>query len=588
MANKIGEGQWQGLDGKIYSSEGEANTQMGNVVLDNTGSSSFSSYSKAPDIVDKYRAEKAAEDKAKLAAESAALGAAASLEIKQRFAEAEKIVEQGRELCLKGAFDEAIATLNRTINGKNIAVESSAFAWRGRCYFEKGDYAKAFDDINTVIFALSPNALKEHHLFAPERNLIPSIFVMRAFLYEKKGDNNKAIADFKTAANWDWYNQATSREHGYEYADDNIQALKALKNRGVEYTPQLPQIPKEWEQYRPKASSFSKYSTADIGVSNAKKAAEYIEIVMKTYENDPNKAIEYANKIIEIGGEYLADAYSFRATSYLVLGQQDKAIDSFKLAADYGDENSIQILGEIGVNYTPTPRKAQKTSSSGSSSTSASSSSAPIKAEGIPPNFTGKGKGKYPNGDVYEGDWANGERHGKGKMTWANGSVYEGEWAYDNRHGKGKLTHANGNVYEGDWENNKLVNGKMTNANGKVEGIWENGKLVNSTKEVKTVSSTPQQQSSASSSSSSSFSSENPIPKGFTGKGKYIYDDGDIFEGDIYSGFMSEGKKIFTNGDIYEGEFLNGIPNGKGKMTYANGKVKKGKWKFGQLKGLFG
>ena len=367
MANKIGEGQWQGLDGKIYSSEGEANTQMGNVVLDNTGSSSFSSYSKAPDIVDKYRAEKAAEDKAKLAAESAALGAAASLEIKQRFAEAEKIVEQGRELCLKGAFDEAIATLNRTINGKNIAVESSAFAWRGRCYFEKGDYAKAFDDINTVIFALSPNALKEHHLFAPERNLIPSIFVMRAFLYEKKGDNNKAIADFKTAANWDWYNQATSREHGYEYADDNIQALKALKNRGVEYTPQLPQIPKEWEQYRPKASSFSKYSTANIGVSDAKKAAEYIEIVMKTYENDPNKAIEYANKVIEIGGEYLADAYSFRATSYLVLGQQDKAIDSFKLAADYGDENSIQILGKIGVNYTPTPRKAQKTLSSGSS-----------------------------------------------------------------------------------------------------------------------------------------------------------------------------------------------------------------------------
>ena len=37
MANQIGEGQWQGLDGKIYASEGEANTQSGNVVLNNTG-----------------------------------------------------------------------------------------------------------------------------------------------------------------------------------------------------------------------------------------------------------------------------------------------------------------------------------------------------------------------------------------------------------------------------------------------------------------------------------------------------------------------------------------------------------------------
>ena len=109
---------------------------------------------------------------------------------------------------------------------------------------------------------------------------------------------------------------------------------------------------------------------------------------------------------------------------------------------------------------------------------------------------------------------------------------------------------------------------------------------------LSSISSSPFTPSSSSSSKSGipskSFSSENPIPKGFTGKGKYIYDDGDIFEGNIYNGFMSEGKKIFTNGDIYEGEFLNGIPDGKGKMTYANGKVKKGKWKFGQLKGLFG
>jgi len=37
MANQIGEGQWQGLDGKIYASEGEANTQSGNVVIGGGG-----------------------------------------------------------------------------------------------------------------------------------------------------------------------------------------------------------------------------------------------------------------------------------------------------------------------------------------------------------------------------------------------------------------------------------------------------------------------------------------------------------------------------------------------------------------------
>ena len=76
--------------------------------------------------------------------------------------------------------------------------------------------------------------------------------------------------------------------------------------------------------------------------------------------------------------------------------------------------------------------------------------------------------------------------------------------------------------------------------------------------------------------------------KNFTGYGKFIYDNGDIFEGNIYSGHLSEGKKIFANGDIYEGEFFNGVPMGKGKRTYADGKVKKGKWDGSRLKGLFG
>jgi len=35
-------------------------------------------------------------------------------------------------------------------------------------------------------------------------------------------------------------------------------------------------------------------------------------------------------------------------------------------------------------------------------------------------------------------------------------------------------------------------------------------------------------------------------------------------------------KLTFANGDVYEGETEDGIPHGKGKMTYADGKVEEG------------
>jgi hypothetical protein len=41
-----------------------------------------------------------------------------------------------------------------------------------------------------------------------------------------------------------------------------------------------------------------------------------------------------------------------------------------------------------------------------------------------------KGAFTYTNGDVYDGEFLNGERHGNGVMTYIeDGSVYEGQWA---------------------------------------------------------------------------------------------------------------------------------------------------------------
>ena len=60
----------------------------------------------------------------------------------------------------------------------------------------------------------------------------------------------------------------------------------------------------------------------------------------------------------------------------------------------------------------------------------------------------------YENGDVYEGEWKDNNRHGFGKYTFIYGDIYEGEWRNNKNDGVGKYTWANGDVYEGEWKDN--------------------------------------------------------------------------------------------------------------------------------------
>ena len=63
-------------------------------------------------------------------------------------------------------------------------------------------------------------------------------------------------------------------------------------------------------------------------------------------------------------------------------------------------------------------------------------------------------KKKYANGDVYEGEFLNDQRHGKGIFKDNNGDVYEGDFLNDKIQGKGVYTYKEGDVYEGDFINN--------------------------------------------------------------------------------------------------------------------------------------
>jgi len=47
--------------------------------------------------------------------------------------------------------------------------------------------------------------------------------------------------------------------------------------------------------------------------------------------------------------------------------------------------------------------------------------------------YTWSSEGKWA-GEIYVGEWADGERNGQGTMTYADGDVYEGEWRDDKKH----------------------------------------------------------------------------------------------------------------------------------------------------------
>ncbi len=69
----------------------------------------------------------------------------------------------------------------------------------------------------------------------------------------------------------------------------------------------------------------------------------------------------------------------------------------------------------------------------------------------------GQGTYEFPNGDTYEGEWANGKRSGLGIMRFANGSKYVGDFHNDEYGGEGTLYQTDGTELTGMWRSGELV-----------------------------------------------------------------------------------------------------------------------------------
>ena len=62
-----------------------------------------------------------------------------------------------------------------------------------------------------------------------------------------------------------------------------------------------------------------------------------------------------------------------------------------------------------------------------------------------------QGSLKYPNGDIYTGEFNYGQPNGAGKMTYVNGDLYAGNFFEGQKHGVGDYTWADGNRYIGQF-----------------------------------------------------------------------------------------------------------------------------------------
>ncbi|CAB9519741.1 whole genome shotgun sequence [Seminavis robusta] len=159
----------------------------------------------------------------------------------------------------------------------------------------------------------------------------------------------------------------------------------------------------------------------------------------------------------------------------------------------------------------------------------------------------GKGLMRYDNGKFYNGEWDLGYWHGKGVLLSATGDSYNGDFVHSTRHGRGLYEYDNGDSYDGDFNADK-PHGKGTFrfADG---GVYYGGFIFGS----------------------------------FEGQGWYEFDGG-RYEGEWRAGcYDGHGTLQYADKSSYTGQFQAGKATGMGEEVSADGVVRVGLWKQGEL-----
>ena len=235
--------------------------------------------------------------------------------------------------------------------------------------------------------------------------------------------------------------------------------------------------------------------------------------------------------------------------------------------------------------------------------------------------YNGTSSYRFPNGDIYTGNYESGFRNGYGVYKFRNGDVYTGYFVNGILDGYGEYEFVSGEVQKGNWKNGNLVesidrkgfvkeiNNKYTDNDSKPDTKYNPELVSNSYSNNNVIN---QQDGCISGDCNYGFGiynfSNGDTYKGDylngyrTGKGLYIWSngnqyegdflnnkhqgsgvfrwsDGDIYEGDFVNNIIQGyGIYYFNNGDKYQGDWVSGVKQGQGKYTYASGIIKEGKW----------
>ncbi|XP_026506789.1 radial spoke head 1 homolog [Terrapene carolina triunguis] len=149
----------------------------------------------------------------------------------------------------------------------------------------------------------------------------------------------------------------------------------------------------------------------------------------------------------------------------------------------------------------------------------------------------GHGRARLPNGDTYEGEYANGVRNGRGTYRFKNGARYIGDFFDNKKHGQGVFMYPDGSKYEeglkGEWV------GDQRHGNGVyyyVNGDTYTGEWLNHYRH---------------------------------GQGTYLYaETGSKYVGGWVNGQQEGAAELIHLNHRYQGKFVNGNPAGRGKYVF--------------------
>lgn len=179
----------------------------------------------------------------------------------------------------------------------------------------------------------------------------------------------------------------------------------------------------------------------------------------------------------------------------------------------------------------------------------------------IPPKTEKKKDDKISFSDgEYLGEILNNKRHGMGLFQFKNGGNFVGEFKNDVIDGSGVFFWNPNKYYVGSWTDGKRDGfGIQINEDGNYScQYWED--------EV--------------------YIGRNPVIE----RPKYIRYSNGYFLGEVENGKPNgKGKYVWNNGNVFEGFWINGVINGSGLLTFSNNQgVFIGYWENGQRKCCYG